>query len=164
MTDAEARARRMGWRPEDEWDESATKNKRRPTRFLTAEEYLVKVENDLPVLRERNRFLDGELAEARTMIAERDDLIIVLHERNKATSAKLRDAERRLFAAEVGHEPTSRPEPAPKTNGHDEAYDGLTDEERADCDRYLRCVPGCTVEDWMMMYRPLPQSGAFAEA
>lgn len=153
MTEAEARARRMGWRPPDEWSEAGTKGKRRPSRFLTAEEYLDKCENDLPVLRERNRFLDGELAGSFARNAELDDLVIILHERCKALAARLREEERRRFLAEAGID--ERPALAIKAmNGHSEAYDGLSEEEKADCDLFIRCVPGCTVEDYIEMYRP----------
>ena len=49
----EARARRMGWIPADEWDDSSMKN--RPKEFLPADEYIEKVEASLPIMRERER-------------------------------------------------------------------------------------------------------------
>lgn len=142
MTDADARARRLGWRPPEEWNEGASKGKRRPARFLSAEEYIEKCETDLPVLRERLRWLETELA-------ERDDLIAILHEKAKGIAARLRDSERDRLAVEHG---VAREAPAP--NGHSPIYDDLSDEEKADCDRFLRSIPGLTPEEWFDMYRP----------
>jgi hypothetical protein len=67
-SDAETRARRMGWIPEAEWDDSGMD--RRPRKFLSADEYVEKVETDLPILRERNRFLDQTVSKLETKLTE----------------------------------------------------------------------------------------------
>lgn len=53
----EARARRMGWRPREEYRGD-------PERWVTAEEYIEKGENELPILRERLRTGDRRLDQA----------------------------------------------------------------------------------------------------
>jgi hypothetical protein len=58
-SDVEARARRMGWRPKDEYGGN-------PDRWVDAEKFIAKGENELPVLRERLRKLDGQLAETQS--------------------------------------------------------------------------------------------------
>jgi hypothetical protein len=64
----------------------------------------------------------------------------------------LREEERRRFAAEVGRD--GELTPTPVINGHVEAYDGLGNDEKEDCDRFLRCIPGLTVADYIDMYCP----------
>ncbi len=49
-SDTEARARRMGWKPKGEYDNRGE--------FMSAEDYLKKAEEDLPVLRARLRKMD----------------------------------------------------------------------------------------------------------
>jgi hypothetical protein len=51
----EDRARRMGWRPKEEFD-------RPPSRWVDAQTFLDRGERELPVLRERYRKIDTELA------------------------------------------------------------------------------------------------------
>jgi len=63
--DAEARARRMGWVPESEWQGDPPK-----AGFASAEAFIERGESELPILRERNRKLDKELAETSQRIAE----------------------------------------------------------------------------------------------
>lgn len=93
-SEAETRARRMGWTPEDEWDDSAMD--RRPRKFLSADEYIEKVESDVPILRERNRYLNGiaeklekQLEDAtgtikstNSRVAELGELVESLHSQN----------------------------------------------------------------------------------
>lgn len=60
----EKRARRAGWRPESEWDEerAAKEGKVKPRRWMTPKEWLDRMDGNNVVLRERNRYLDSELA------------------------------------------------------------------------------------------------------
>ncbi len=53
-SDSEARARRMGWKPKGEYDNRGE--------FMSAEDYLKKAEEDLPVLRARLRKMDDNYA------------------------------------------------------------------------------------------------------
>lgn len=84
-SDAEKRARRMGWTPEEEWDDSTMD--RRPRKFLSADEYIEKVESDVPILRERNRYLNGvaeklekQLTDATSTIKSTNDRVAELGE------------------------------------------------------------------------------------
>jgi len=53
-SDIEAQARRQGWIPEEEWDTArAEKEGRRKPKFVSAEEFLDRIENDMPIMRER---------------------------------------------------------------------------------------------------------------
>ena len=53
----ERQARAQGWVPEDEWDDDRAERegKRKPYKFLTPKEYLAKIDNSAPILRERLR-------------------------------------------------------------------------------------------------------------
>jgi hypothetical protein len=64
----EARARRMGWIPETEWDDSSMK--RRPKKFLPAEDYIENVEANIPVMRERLRNYDQVVERQQTQLQE----------------------------------------------------------------------------------------------
>ena len=61
----ESRARRMGWKPEGEWHGEPPKDG-----FRTAEEFVERGEAELPILRERNRKLDDELAQTNVRLDE----------------------------------------------------------------------------------------------
>jgi uncharacterized protein YoxC len=78
-TAAETRARRMGWIPEAEWDDSGMD--RRPRKFLSADEYVEKVENDVPILRERNRYLNGVAEKLEKQLTEATSTIKSTNER-----------------------------------------------------------------------------------
>jgi hypothetical protein len=53
-SDIEAQARRQGWIPEEEWDAArAEKEGRRKPKFVSAEEFLDRIDQDMPVMRER---------------------------------------------------------------------------------------------------------------
>jgi len=106
----EQRARRMGWVPEDEWDADRAKEegRRKPSHFLSAKEYVEKVESDLPVLRERNRFLDQEvkrfttkLDDATRRIEEMGGLVKTLHEQNVKVGQRAYERARRELEAEM---------------------------------------------------------------
>lgn len=68
----EARARRMGWLPEDEWDDERAEKqgRRKPAKFITAREYIENAENSLPMLRSHLRNMDAKLNEANKQTAE----------------------------------------------------------------------------------------------
>lgn len=53
-TEAETRARRMGWHPKNEYEASG----RDPTKWVDAEAFMERGENELPVLRDRFRKLE----------------------------------------------------------------------------------------------------------
>ena len=94
QADNEARARRMGWIPEEEFDDATME--RKPAKFLSADEYIEKVENDLPILRERNRHMNktikgledkltdatDKIGSAEGKIDELTDLVGSLHKQN----------------------------------------------------------------------------------
>lgn len=63
FTDVEARARRMGWRPKEEF-------RGPPDRWSSAEDFIARGENELPILRERNRNLDRQLEETGRTVTE----------------------------------------------------------------------------------------------
>ena len=84
----EARARRMGWRPEAEWD--TAKGGPKPAKFKTPAEFIAETESKATVLRERNRFLDSQVAALNAGVAEMKakqeesgKLIADLHRQNK---------------------------------------------------------------------------------
>lgn len=68
----EARARRMGWIPEAEWDDARAEKdgRRKPAKFFTAEEYIAQAENSLPMLRAELRKMDAKLSDATKQTAE----------------------------------------------------------------------------------------------
>lgn len=108
---AETRARRMGWIPEAEWDDSGMD--RRPRKFLSADEYVEKVESDVPILRERNRYLNGvaeklekQLTDATSTIkstnervSELGELVESLHEQNIEVGRRAYEQARRDLKA-----------------------------------------------------------------
>lgn len=107
----EARARRMGWRTEADFEDGSME--RRPPKFLSAEEYIEKVESDLPILRERNRFLDNtvskleskldetakELKTNNTRMDELGKLVEDLHSQNQAVGKRAYEAAKRDLEA-----------------------------------------------------------------
>jgi len=79
-TELETRARRNGWRPQDEY--------RGPEDdWLPAEDFIKKVEEEVPVLRERNRFLSDQLGKQESQLNEQgvkiDEMSSVLTEFNE---------------------------------------------------------------------------------
>ncbi len=84
----EARARKQGWRPEAEWDDARAERegRRKPTRFMSADEYLERIDNETPILRERNRRLEQntekltkEVGELKKQTSELSDLLRTQH-------------------------------------------------------------------------------------
>lgn len=89
----EARARAMGWRPENEWDEERAQREGRtkPRRFLTAADYIERTEGSLPILRKTLRTqsdeitkLRGDTSEANRKLDDLGKLLTNLHRTNQA--------------------------------------------------------------------------------
>jgi hypothetical protein len=87
----EAFARRMGWRPETEW--SGPEN-RKPQRFLSADEYIKRVETEVPVLRERLRFYDDQVVKTTKKVEEFGGTIKEQGEALKELLTRTKSAER----------------------------------------------------------------------
>ena len=115
----ERKARRQGWIPETEWDDSeaAKTGAKRPAEFLSAEEFLEKIEGSVPMMRERMRRMDdgmsdlkGKLEEQSGVIAELRDLLKGQTEMSKRAKKEayergLRDAEAKMDEAVVDSDP-----------------------------------------------------------
>lgn len=86
----EARARRMGWRPESEYRGS-------PNAWLPADAFLEKVQNEVPVLRERNRYLDDRVQSQDRRQAEMQATINEQGEALREMLARTRNADQRTF-------------------------------------------------------------------
>lgn len=104
-SEVEKTARRLGWRPESEWDD--TRGTRKPPKFLSAEDYIAKVENDVPVLRERLRHQDQQIGALDTKVSdlsgklgESTALIKTLVEQNKSVGKRAYEKAKRELAAE----------------------------------------------------------------
>ncbi len=65
---AEERAKRLGWKPQAEYSGD-------PARWRSAEEFIKRGEEDLPVLRERNRMLEKKFGDLERKQAESIDLL-----------------------------------------------------------------------------------------
>ena len=72
----EARARNMGWVPEEEWDEerAARDGRRKPANFKTADQYIKDTEASFPMMRAQNRNLSAEVDRLKGQVGEIDDL------------------------------------------------------------------------------------------
>lgn len=90
--DIEARARAMGWFPEEEWDEERAKRtgRKKPARFLSPADYIERTNDNLPILRETTRRLSEEIAgvreenkEAKTKLDDIGKLVKSLYQQNK---------------------------------------------------------------------------------
>ena len=108
----EARARRSGWIPEEEWDDDRAKaeGRRKPREFVSPGEFLARMDAEAPVLRERNRFLDHE-------VAERDDKLGQMSSEIKDLRQLVEDLHR--TSKEIGQ------------RAYDKAMRELTDRQRA---------------------------------
>lgn len=87
--ETEARARRLGWRPESEYKGRGD--------WLPADKFIEKVETEAPVRNERLRFLEGELAKRDRRDGERDALISEQGEALKELLGRSRSAEQRGY-------------------------------------------------------------------
>lgn len=85
----EARARAMGWFPEDEWDDerAAAGGRKKPQSWLSAEEYIRRTEERTPAMRGTMRRMAEELAPLKEQNAE-------LQKQNAAAMQKLDDLAR----------------------------------------------------------------------
>lgn len=93
--DAEARARKMGWRPKDEYEKSG----RDPEKWVSADEFVRRGENELPVLRERFRKIEKQNEKQAKQLDEGNKLLRDLvasqkAERDKAVKAALDQAQK----------------------------------------------------------------------
>ncbi len=86
-----ARAKRMGWIPESEWDDARAERDgiRKPKRFVSAREYIAVAENNVPLLRAQLRSLDAKLAESQK---KTDAIYDVLDEQRKLNAAAIERA------------------------------------------------------------------------
>lgn len=102
----EARARRAGWIPESEWDPIRAKkeNKAKPEFWLTARQWIDRMEGDNVSLRNRNKWLDGEANRALQTAAKASAEVAVLSklvEDLLATQKKLGDRAYAKAKAEI---------------------------------------------------------------
>lgn len=82
--DAEARARKMGWHPKDEYERSG----RDPTKWVDADEFVRRGENELPVMRERFRKLEKISEKQAKQLDDGNKLLRDLVASNKAQTDK----------------------------------------------------------------------------
>jgi hypothetical protein len=106
----EARARRLGWTPEAEWDETRAERSgiRKPVKFLTAQEFIDRVESDLPVMRERIRHTDSvivalekKLGTATSKLDEMHEVLTSQREMSLVAVKRAREAGRAEAKAEM---------------------------------------------------------------
>jgi hypothetical protein len=64
-TEVETRARAMGWRPQDEFNGD-------PSKWRSAEEFVQRGENDLPVLRENLRRMTSQVTDLQSRLSRQD--------------------------------------------------------------------------------------------
>lgn len=102
----EARARRQGWVPEDEWDDvrAEAEGRHKPTRFVTAQEYLDRIESNAPMMRAELRKSDKDRAELRKQLDEVASVVKwqakqAKTQREKAYEQGIKDAEARMRQA-----------------------------------------------------------------
>lgn len=93
--EVEARARRMGWHPKDEYDGSG----RPPDKWVSAEEFVRRGEESLPVLKDRNRKLDGKVNKLEKTVEEGNKLLRDLVEHQSERERKA--VEKALAAAKI---------------------------------------------------------------
>lgn len=79
----EAEARKMGWVPEEEF-----KGEKRPSKFLSAEEYYRRGEEVIPIIRARNKDLEKRLEEQDATIKNMSRMFEKTIERERAKAAQ----------------------------------------------------------------------------
>lgn len=82
--DVEARARKMGWRPKSEYEASG----RDVSKFVSAEEFVRRGEQELPVMRERSRRLEKTVSNLEGKLEEGNKLLRDLIANQKAERDK----------------------------------------------------------------------------
>lgn len=87
----ERQARAQGWVPEDEWDDERAERegKRKPYKFLTPKEYLAKIDNSAPILRERLRRMEEKLTGTQSKL---DDMHQILSDQRRMSAEAVRRA------------------------------------------------------------------------
>ncbi len=66
-SEIESRARQLGWRPPEEFNDDM---KNPPETFLSAEEYVRKAEDSLPIMRERSRYMGEKMDDLEAQLAK----------------------------------------------------------------------------------------------
>lgn len=103
QSEIEARARKQGWRPEEEWDEdrAARQGKSKPTKFFTAQEFLDRTEENLPILRERLRKNEKRGEDQDRTIKELRDMVFEQRNMNQQAVERARKAGRHELETEL---------------------------------------------------------------
>lgn len=111
--DIESRARAMGWRPQEEFNGD-------PNKWRSAEEFVAKGENDLPVLRENLRRTTDQLTQLQSRLAKQDqDFKSTISRIERMSDAAL---QRQKETLEASYQAAMRNAAA---NGDVETYDRL---------------------------------------
>ena len=99
----EKRARRQGWTPEEEWNEerAARNGLRKPSRFLTAREFLENIGTRMPMLKERNKALHGRIDELEGVVKEMKGFVEDQRRMGKEAVIRAREDERKKVLEEM---------------------------------------------------------------
>jgi hypothetical protein len=92
--DTESRARRMGWKPPEELRVQPRNG------ALSAEEFLARGENDLPILRERLRSQDTQLVDMSKKLDQATDVITKMNDRFRTVEDRAYQRARKELDAE----------------------------------------------------------------
>jgi hypothetical protein len=81
----EARARRLGWKPESEWDDARAERegRKRPANFMSAADFIDNTEGSLPIMRDRLQRLDEDLRKQTDKVNEMHGVILSQREMTK---------------------------------------------------------------------------------
>ena len=74
----QAYARRLGWVPETEWDDTRAEKegRRKPAQFVSARDYIGRTQDNLPLMRERLQKQDRQIQDLNGKIAEVHEVVI----------------------------------------------------------------------------------------
>jgi hypothetical protein len=99
----EAKARKQGWRPESEWDEKRAQRegRRKPARFLTAQEFLDRAEDELPVVRANQKRLESEIEGLKSQTKEQAQFIKDMRKHHLESLDRVRAEERQKIKDEA---------------------------------------------------------------
>lgn len=97
MSEKEKRARRLGWVPESEWDEERAERegRRKPSKFISADEFIERTEDNIPIMRDQLRRVDAKLTDAESKINDMHGVILSQREMTKAAVLRAREQGRR---------------------------------------------------------------------
>lgn len=97
MSEKEKRARRLGWVPESEWDEERAERegRRKPSKFISADEFIERTEDNIPIMRDQLRRVDAKLTDAESKINDMHGVILSQREMTRAAVQRAREAGRR---------------------------------------------------------------------